>query len=149
MLDFDTAMSGELFGLLADHSMVGRAAAPAAADHDWRPGFDWGLKLAETGRPLAFAAFVIRSSVLDAQLPADQVPDAISGLLIGQEVLARAAALQGSHAEVLLLGADHLVARYQRALEWIGVASRPASAEATIRGLWQSALGAGLIDEEQ
>lgn len=146
MLDFDTAMSGELFGLIADHSMVGRAAAPAGPDHDWRPGFDWGLRLAETERPLAFAAFVIRSSVLDGQLPAEQVPDAISGLLIGQEVLARADALQDEDGEVLLVGAGHLIERYVHALDWVGVRSRPAVADATVRGLWQSALGAGLID---
>ena len=60
--------------------------------------------------------------------------------------LARADALQDEDGEVLLVGAGHLIERYVHALDWVGVRSRPAVADATVRGLWQSALGAGLID---
>lgn len=150
LLDFDTAMSGELYELLAEQSMVGRVAEPATAGLDWRSGFDWGLELAlRAPGALAFQAFVIRSSVLDGQLAGEAVRDAVSGLLVGQEIATRIAAGNVTAGQVVLCGAAGLVARYQRALARIGVDSMPAGQDATIRGLWQSALGAGLLEEEK
>lgn len=145
LLDFDTAMSGEIYSLLADHSMVGRVAEPGEPQQDWRAGFDWGLRLAAARRALAFSAFVIRSSVLDGQLPADQVPDAISGLLIGAEVADKVDAI-GPHLQpVRLVGGPALVERYAHALAAYGVDTTPAAADVTVRGLWRTAIGAGLV----
>lgn len=146
LLDFDTAMSGELFSLLADQSMIGRAGAPAAPDQDWRVGFDWGLDRAEIKDSLAFAAFVIRSSVLDRQLPATQVRDAISGLLIGAEVADRAAKADLTQMPIVLVGGTSLTERYVRALARYGAEASIAPDDVTVRGLWRSAAGAGLID---
>ena len=147
LLDFDTAMSGELFALLADRSMVGRAGAPPEPGQDWRTGFDWGLDRAGHTDALAFAAFVIRSSVLDAQLPASQVRDAISGLLIGSEVADRATKLDLASMPIVLVGGAELTGRYQRALARHGVSATLAPDDVTIRGLWRSAVGAGLVGE--
>lgn len=145
LLDFDTAMTGEIYKLLAEQSMVGRVAAPAADGQDWRTGFDWGLRLASDGGALAFKAFVIRSSVLDAQLPAEQVMDALSGLLIGAEVADRLDDIEAGQEPLVLVGGDALVERYQHALDYSGVDSVAARADVTISGLWHSALGAGLV----
>lgn len=145
LLDFDTAMSGELYSLLVDHSMVGRVAEPPVAGQDWRAGFEWGLRLAVERRALAFQAFVIRSSVLDGQLPPGQVPDAISGLLIGAEVADRVAAIGPDLQPVRLVGGAALVERYAHALAAHEVRASAAAADVTIRGLWRSAIGAGLV----
>lgn len=149
LLDFDTAMTGELYSLLLDQSMVGRVAVPAPPGRDWRPAFDWGLQLAADQRAIAFTAFVIRSSVLDEQLPADQVADALSGLLIGSEISEQLDRIEPDMQPVLLVGGAGLVERYQHAFAMSGVESTPADPDATIRGLWRCAIGAGLIEEEK
>ncbi|GAA2181459.1 2-dehydro-3-deoxygalactonokinase [Brooklawnia cerclae] len=150
LLDFHTAMTGEVFALLSGDSMVARVAEPPAPGHDWRIGFDRGLELATGGVPgdVLFKAFTIRSAVLDEQLPPTQVIDCLSGLLIGSEVATRSVA-QTFEGPILVCGGEALVERYRRALDRAGLASRPAPADATVRGLWHSALGAGLIKEEQ
>lgn len=145
LIDFCTAMTGEFYRLLLDQSMVGRVAAPAGPGHDWRPGFDWGLRLAASGGAITFDAFTIRSAVLDAQLPAEQVADALSGLLIGAEVTDRVDSIEAKMEPLRLVGGTGLVERYQRALAQVGIDSVPTRPDVTVRGLWQSAVGAGLV----
>lgn len=148
LIDFDTAMTGELFAWLAGSSMIGRVASPAGPRHDWRQGFDWGLRLAEDRLALMFSAFTIRSAVLDGQLPADQVADALSGLLIGTEIADRGQRIDFGAQPLVLVGGADLTSRYIRVFAHHAVTVTVAPSDTTCRGLWLSAVGAGLVGVE-
>ena len=48
---------------------------------------------------------------------------------------------------IVLVGGAELTERYQRALARHGVSATLAPDDVTIRGLWRSAVGAGLVGE--
>jgi 2-dehydro-3-deoxygalactonokinase len=147
---FETAMTGELFALLKQHSILGRlmpaSTGPALLDGPQAEAFDRGARLGlhDAGRLLQ-ALFAVRTAGLMQQLPAEALADFLSGLLIGAEL---AGALHGpapAHAPVQLLGEPGLCLRYARALRLAGLASEPVPAGAAERGLWRLAVAAGLV----
>ncbi len=142
---FQTYMTGELYAVLAAHSILGRLMVPAADDMAADgAAFDDGarLGLAEHAH-LSHLIFAARTAGLTGQRPATALADFLSGLLIGAEV--GSARLRGAPARVTLLGNDALCRRYARALALAGIAVQPAPAEATVRGQWRLAHAAGLI----
>jgi len=113
---FVTAMTGELFALLSQHSVL-KSDAPAE-DED---AFDAGLAAAGDGGALAARLFTARSRVVGGEAEAASTPSYLSGLLIGAEVAAVPQQLGERPARVVLLGDAALCARYQRALERSGI----------------------------
>jgi len=82
---FTTAMTGELFGLLRQHSILASALThPVSADQAFRRGVKEGLR----GDVLA-SLFGIRAAMLTGMLEAGDASSFASGLLIGAEVAAR------------------------------------------------------------
>lgn len=139
VLAFQTHMTGEVYALLTQHSILGRLMAfgePFAA-----AAFDDGVRLgmAQHAR-LLHTLFAARTAGLMGQRAAGELPDFLSGLLIGAEV----ASARGRTDAVTLLGDAALCDRYARALELAGVAVQRAVREATTRGQWRLALAAGL-----
>lgn len=140
---FQTHMTGELYAVLVQHSILGRLMQPGAA----RPAaFADGVRLglAEHAH-LTHLIFAARTAGLMATRGADELPDFLSGLLIGAEV--GSARLRGAPAAVTLLGEAALCERYAMALQLAGIATRAAPADATTRGQWRVALAAGLVKE--
>lgn len=140
---FQTYMTGELYAVLVQHSILGRLMTPGAD----RPaaladGVRLGLAEHEHLTHLIFAA---RTAGLMATRTADQLPDFLSGLLIGAEV--GSAQRRGAPGSIRLLGEAALCGRYAVALQQAGITSRAAPADATTRGLWRLALAAGLLKE--
>jgi len=83
---FDTQMTGELYAVLRDHSVLGRlmsADAPADA-----AAFAQGLAQARAagGAGLGRLLFSVRTRGLMGELPAAAAPDYLSGLLVGAEI---------------------------------------------------------------
>jgi 2-dehydro-3-deoxygalactonokinase len=78
--------------------------------------------------------------------PAD-VPDWLSGLLIGREVRdARAWAQRRDDVDrVRIVGADALVTRYAAAMTQAGMTVERSPADAAARGLWRIAQHASLV----
>jgi len=151
VLGFQTHMTGELYALLTQHSILGRlmdlsaAAPPSAPAH-----FDDGVRLGlQQHAHLLHTLFAARTAGLMGQRAAAELPHFLSGLLIGAEV---ASALDGSGgrrdaqatAAVTLLGDGALCDRYARALALAGLAVRQAPLDATARGQWRVATAAGL-----
>jgi 2-dehydro-3-deoxygalactonokinase len=141
VLGFQTYMTGELYALLTQHGILGRlmvfgeASAPAA--------FDDGVRLGQQQHAhLPHALFAVRTAGLMGQRAPHELPEFLSGLLIGAE-LASARRLAGTSA-VTLLGDGALCDRYARALDLAGIAVRRAAPQATTRGQWRVALAAGL-----
>lgn len=150
---FETAMTGELFALLKQHSILGRlmpapapARAPAALAGAAAEAFDQGVRLGlAPGGRLLQSLFTVRTAGLMQTLPAEGLSDLLSGLLIGAELAGALGAGAAPTAPVLLLGEANLCERYARALALAGVASEPVPAGATERGLWRLAQAAGLL----
>lgn len=140
---FDTFMTGELFAVLSQHSILGRTQRSAGQFQ--ADAFDRGVHVALSAdgqRGVLSTLFSARTLGLTGELAPDQQPDYLSGLLIGHEL----AGLPGAakHKPIILVGAAPLCARYQRALDLCGFAHVSLAQEATERGLWQLAQAAGL-----
>jgi 2-dehydro-3-deoxygalactonokinase len=82
--DFRTRMTGEVFALLRQHSLLGAMMAGDVADG---PGFRAGLTDAAAGDLLG-ALFSVRAGVLCGQRRAEDGAAYASGLLIGSDVAA-------------------------------------------------------------
>lgn len=138
---FTTVMTGEIFGLLLRHGLLARTAAPSTVDDK---AFDRGLRTtADRGLPAEL--FGARALVLDGLLDPASVPDYLSGVLIGDEVRHQFPRY-GAAGSFIVCGAPELCGRYARALQKVGVEPRILTEDATARGLWTIAAGAGLID---
>jgi 2-dehydro-3-deoxygalactonokinase len=110
---FDTFMTGELYAVLREHSILGRLAkaepAPAAA---WA-AFERGVR--STGGPLALRLFSARALVVAGEMAAEDSLEYLSGLLIGDELRGAGAVPDA------LIGEPGLCARYQSAMEALGL----------------------------
>jgi len=132
---FVTAMTGELFAVLSQHSVL---KSDASADDD--DAFGAGLAAAGDGSALAARLFTARSRVVGGDAPAQGTPSYLSGLLIGAEVASVPQQLGERAEHVALLGDATLCGRYRTALERIGTAVETFDGEAAaIAGL--NALG--------
>ena len=149
---FDTFMTGEVFAVLSEHSILGRTQQQGAAFDG--QAFDRGVQVAlsadgELG--VLSTLFSARTLGLTGELSPTAQADYLSGLMIGHELAALAAAQRLRRNSVhlpsiILIGNAQLCARYSRALDACGFANVTLAEQATERGLWQLALAAGLID---
>ncbi len=128
---FATFMSGEFYRVLREHSILARTL-PAEDGPLQQAAFLRGVRHAQQARSLLHSAFSARTLALFGQLPPQDLPSYLSGLVIGEELRSRA--LHGL--EVVLIGAPELTARYALALGTLGCASRSLGTEAAWRGHW-------------
>ena len=127
---FRTFMTGELYGLLSQHSILARTLdADAPLDEAI---FLRGMARADEGEGMLHNAFGVRALALFDRLSPAQSASYLSGLLIGEEL--RTQALPAGR-EVIAIGAPALTARYALALKTSGVAVRCFGGEATWAGL--------------
>ncbi|MEI7051262.1 2-dehydro-3-deoxygalactonokinase [Pseudomonas koreensis] len=149
---FDTFMTGEVFAVLSEHSILGRTQQQGAAFDGL--AFDRGVQVAlsadgELG--VLSTLFSARTLGLTGELAPTAQADYLSGLMIGHELVTLAAAQRrrrnSAHLpSIILIGNAQLCARYGRALDACGFARVTLAEQATERGLWQLALAAGLLD---
>lgn len=132
--DFATAMTGELYALLLDHSSIGQVATREPCD---RPDtFTAGARRALAAEGIERVLFSARAEVLLGTLEPEAVESFLSGLLIGGEVAALRGLLDGPPT---LIGAPALCTRYAAAL---ALADFPSAQildgeTAVARGLWR------------
>ena len=144
IVSFATSMSGELYGLVIQHGILGRTATPEVRDD---AAFERGLTTGTStpSRGLPAELFGARALVLDGLLDPASLPDYVSGVIIADEVrhlLPHYAA--GSR--ILLCGNADLCRRYAAGLRVHGVAADIVAEEAAAQGLWRVAVDAGLVD---
>jgi 2-dehydro-3-deoxygalactonokinase len=140
---FATFMTGELFGLLKEHSILGRLMAGEADDaHAFRRGLTYARA---HGGGLLKRLFSARTLGLFDQLPAESIASYLSGLLIGTEVREALDCLEQAPADqgITVIGSSDLIERYVRAIEEAGLRGRRAAADAGARGLFLIATAAG------
>jgi 2-dehydro-3-deoxygalactonokinase len=142
IVSFRTLMTGELYALLRQHSILG---AGIDAEAGTAPeAFVEGVRAArDSGEEGAMSRlFGTRARMLDGSLAAHAVPDYISGLLIGEEFRSMAHA---RHQPLWLVGDDALCTRYRLAAHEFDQALAPAVIDAAPAGLWLIAAAAGLV----
>ena len=143
---FATYITGELFAVLREHSLLGRlmnandAPTPASA----RAAFVEGVQAARESRPGDFAnlVFAVRTLGLTRRLAHDVLQDYLAGLLIGFEVVS---GLAHSPGPPLLVGDRTLCERYALAFDVCGVAIAGTIDDPVARGLWEFARALGRI----
>jgi 2-dehydro-3-deoxygalactonokinase len=130
VMGFRTFMTGEVYGLFAQHSILARTLdANAALDE---PAFRRGLAQGGSDGGLLHNAFGVRALGLFGRLSPAESASYLSGLLIGEELGRQALQSDG---EVIVIGASALVARYSLGLQERGARVRTFGAEATWAGL--------------
>jgi 2-dehydro-3-deoxygalactonokinase len=128
---FSTFMTGEIFSLLTQHSILARTL-PASTSAPDDEAFVQGVGLALRGPGLLSTAFSVRTLALFERLPAAQRHDFLSGLVIGEELRSQPLA---DDAKVVLIGAADLTRRYQTALALKNVSAQCTGPDATWTGL--------------
>ena len=149
IVDFLTYMTGEMWSVLLQHSILGRlATAPGTHAGDIGAAFERGVARGLGPGNLAHDAFGARTLVLMGELQGGDVADWLSGVMIGREI--RNARTWGQRhgydgSRVRLVGADALVARYAAAMRQADVAVELADSNAAAHGMWRIAVLAGIV----
>ena len=145
---FATVMTGELYGLLRQHSILG-AALPEARDDG--QAFRRGVAAARDSGPAGALSrlFSARALMLDGQLEPASVPDYLSGLLIGEELrMALAAGWAEPGDTIPMVGEGPLCERYLRAADAFGLRLAHAPDGTTALGLWRIGAAAALVSPQ-
>jgi 2-dehydro-3-deoxygalactonokinase len=129
ILRFTTHMTGEVFAVLREHSILGRMMSGAATDLDW---FDAGAQRAQQPGGLLHHLFGVRARGLFGELPDGAAASYLSGILVGHEL----AGVRSGDGPVYLLGSSELAGLYQRALRQVGRACIALDPDAVVVGLF-------------
>lgn len=144
---FGTWMTGELFSILAQQSVLKHSVGGGALA--FRPdipafGDGVGIGLEQAGQ-LTSKLFGIRAGGLLLGLASEDAAARLSGLLIGAEIAAGAARYKAD-GPVVLVGSGLMYDLYKRALEIAGIATVQADADEAVRGgLFEAAKRCGMV----
>jgi 2-dehydro-3-deoxygalactonokinase len=151
---FTTYMTGELFAVLRDHSILGRPAIAAGVganvENASTLGLDRGVVAARDHAQVGLSALIFsaRTLMLTGQLPLVDILGYLSGLLIGEELRCALAGHGLRGGPVTLIGDPQLCACYARAFELFDVPNVGVIEDAATAGLWRIAVRAALIIED-
>lgn len=137
---FSSFLTGELFAVLAQHSILSVAVdgSPALAPGD-AAFLDAAKSVQDDPQSFSNLLFQIRAGQLLGFSPATEGAARLSGLCIGLE-LAGASARLGETGDVALIASGSLGALYRAALEARGLRVRVFDAKLAVRrGLWSTA----------
>ncbi len=141
---FATFMTGELFALLKERSILGRLmVGDAHASEAFRRGVEYGSR---AGASLLKSLFSARTLPLFDRLPAAAVAAYLSGLLIGREIMDATAWLGSPHIAACrptIVGSSILAQRYAEALAILGIDSRTGVSDAAVIGIRRILVAAG------
>jgi 2-dehydro-3-deoxygalactonokinase len=112
VIRFQTALSGELFALLSQHSVLARGADAANPAH---PAFAAGVAAARESAGLLHLLFSTRSRQLNGEIAKEEAASYLSGLIVGTEITA-ALRLFPADGPVVLVCTPALAALYEAAL---------------------------------
>jgi 2-dehydro-3-deoxygalactonokinase len=145
---FATFMTGELYAVLREHTVLGRLAVTGVDDAALDRGVQHSLR---HDAALTHDLFSARTLALTEALAPTGVDDYLSGLLLGAEIAAARAWLARQRLEpatVTLLGDAALLVRYRRALALADIDAVLGPSDAAARGLWRIARQAGMLTDK-
>ena len=146
---FATFMTGELYAVLRQHSILGRLVTGEAFDETaFVRGARAGLDGSAASGGLLRRLFSVRSLGLVSDLKGPAVASYLSGLLIGSEIREAMGCVDAAAraSGVVLVGGSDLVARYTAALQLAGVVAQSSTPDAAARGQHLLAETAGLLE---
>ena len=130
---FQTFMTGEVFAVMSQHSILGKTPDLNGAFNE--SAFLQGVDQSQHAGSMLHHLFAVRTLGLFDRLSAAQLPSYLSGLLIGEEL--RSQSLSPSQdGPVILIGSDALTLRYTLGLQHLSIACQSHGAEATWAGLF-------------
>ena len=129
---FQTFMTGEVFALMSQHSILGKTLDLNGAFDE--ATFLQGVDQSQRAGSVLHHLFAVRTLGLFDRLSAAQLPSYLSGLLIGEEL--RTQTVNADSGPVILIGSDTLNQRYSLALQHLGIACQSHGAQATWAGLF-------------
>lgn len=135
---FHTALTGELYALLANHSVLIQAKGEGGTA--WQQAFEEGAKrsfeLADTA--LLHSLFEVRSRQISGDLKPSQASAYLSGMIIGRDISGALKLFYTKFQEqsITIIGTPQLTASYRAAIELYGFRARELDGSATaIAGL--------------
>jgi 2-dehydro-3-deoxygalactonokinase len=134
ILGFSTYFTGELFELLARHSIVGSLIVDGPFDRD---AYLDGVRRAGQAGHLLHHIFGARALTVTGGLAPEHLSSYLSGLLIGHEIAA-ALAMEPGH-DVTILGSQQLCELYAIALSESGVSAQIGDLDAAAIGQFRIA----------
>lgn len=139
---FATYMTGEVYAVLRQHSILGRLMAGDAEDEAaFVRGAEAGLLQPEA---LLHTLFSVRTLGLFGKLPETALASYLSGLVIGSETGHAVRSRPGARA-CSILAAENLGRLYGKVLQLAGLACRQAEPDVVVRGLCRIARSKGLL----
>ncbi len=121
--EFITGISGELFAVLEQHSVL--LSQLDATDHNHCPDhFALGIERIESGSNLIHLLFETRSRQLSGQLSASAARAFLSGLIIGSDLRGIMQRTHAQHSEITFIGKPELCNHYQSASQQLGYNGR-------------------------
>ena len=145
IINFMSFMTGEVYALLKQHSILGTLMTPR--DEPLSDGFINGVESRfRSDTSLLHQIFSARTLALFEQLPSNEISDFLSGLLIGEEVKSAKQNfdIDGSQT-VQIIGRGDLTQRYATALDKCNISNSIANEYAAATGLYKIANKAGII----
>ena len=152
IVQFATYMTGELFALLCQHSILARLM-PGSGPVDAKEAdnaFVSGVVAAQNSRPgdLPHQLFATRTLALAHRLTNPVLKNYLSGLLIGHELVSALNRMQDfliGDTPLLLIGEVTLCKSYARALAVLGITPTAILENTAPQGLFQFAVAAGAV----
>jgi 2-dehydro-3-deoxygalactonokinase len=126
---FQTAMTGELYAVLRQHSLLGALMQGEVNDEK---AFTFGVETSSNSGGLLNHLFSVRTRGLFNELAATQLPSYLSGLLIGHELRSVITTKNLVH----VIGSNTLLSSYQHALAILGIESKAYAEELAAHGLY-------------
>jgi 2-keto-3-deoxy-galactonokinase len=118
---FSTLMTGELFSLLSQHSLLGR---DLPEQQESESAFLRGVLATQTGAPFNHLIFSARTRRLNGEIALNEVHSYLSGLLIGYELSTMSAGK-----EIWVVGSPSLCKCYLRAADALQILLRTADGD--------------------
>jgi 2-dehydro-3-deoxygalactonokinase len=141
IVSFRTFVTGEVYGALKDHTILGRLMKEGADPEAFARGVREGAALGSAGALLNHV-FATRTYGLMERLPATALSDYLSGLLIGAEV---AEATGQTKRTATIVATRALAERYYTTLQFFGHEVAFAPEDCVAAGHWRIAQAAGLV----
>ncbi|MBV8034117.1 2-dehydro-3-deoxygalactonokinase [Roseateles sp.] len=142
VMGFATHMTGELYALLRQHSVLARLMPADGTPAPSSGAFVAGVDAAREDGGLGHQLFTVRTLGLFKRLPPEHLPDYLSGLLIGHEIAHELAS--GAPARLAVVGDPALCDRYAQALGRFGLDAPLQLDNTAPAGLWRLAQTMGL-----
>lgn len=147
IIRFATFMTGEVFGVLRQHSILGRTMQAGEVDDG---GFRRGVAAAaKAGGALLHGLFGARTLNLFGELAEREGAGYLSGLLVGTELLEapRVLGITAKPFAIGLIGQPQLCRSYAMAAAELGIATFETAPDAALHGIWRLACARGLVKE--